>query len=135
MLVKKPSLIQKIAAIKLTSGEEILGKVTNEEINFITIDKPVMMVMTANPDAPDQAVISFVPWMLGIRDNQPVTIEYSKIIFAAESRGDASDQYRQAVGEFDETYMVDEPGVKTFDGAKVKQKEIINSNIIASKAR
>ena len=97
----KPKLEGFIVAIKLISGEEIIGRVVNEQPNLLMISQPLSFIMHPNPKSPNQAMVSFAPWMIGIRDNQIVSLSLDKILFVAEARGDASDQYRQAIGDFD----------------------------------
>lgn len=135
-----------IVAIKLISGEEIIARVVVEQPSFLSLSHPLSFIMHPNPTAPNQAVVSFAPWMIGIHDTQIVTILMDKIIFAAEARGDASDQYRQAIGEFntppinhfntDSNVSLDSkytsPPIKT-GASKPPSKGIDQNNIVLGK--
>lgn len=99
MLVENTNLTDTIATIKLVTGEEIITRVVEDRISsgFIRVVNPLAMVMM--PGEGDQGMVAFAPWMLGIDDDTPITIDANKIIVACKARADASSQYSSAMGE------------------------------------
>lgn len=88
-----------VAAAKLITGEEIITRVVDVGTNYVTVRRPLALVMIASPDADNQGQVSFAPWMLAIDDNQPMIMDLSKIIYIGPARKDAAEQYMEATGD------------------------------------
>lgn len=85
MLVSKPLSIGDIVCCKLVSGEEIIGRLDNENKDSVEINKPLAATLSSNG-------IGMIPWLfLGGKDT--VTIKNSHILAMVECKKDAADQY------------------------------------------
>lgn len=98
-----------IVAIKLISGEEIIGKLIEDNNTYIKVQSPLLLILqmvdssqyntiTGNTEPSQQAMVAFAPFMLGLRDNHVVVIEPSKFITIVKAREDAAEQFKSAVG-------------------------------------
>jgi hypothetical protein len=47
MLIEKPYAINDVVSIKLSSGEEVIGKLLEETPETVTLSKPLMLAQTA----------------------------------------------------------------------------------------
>ena len=74
MLIQKSSVIEinDIVTIKLSSGEEIIGKLTEKTIDTISLAKPVQIVM--QPIGPKQMGLAFHPVLGSVGE---VTMQFS----------------------------------------------------------
>ena len=95
MLVDNEIQIQKddVVCIKLSSGDEVIGKVVENLKTAFTLSKPRQMILTSNPDNPGQAYIAFAPYMVGISDTEKVNIYSSQIVTIMKASNDASSNY------------------------------------------
>lgn len=74
MLIQKSSVIEinDIVTIKLSSGEEIIGKLTEKTTDTISLAKPVQIVM--QPIGPKQMGLAFHPVLGSVGE---VTMQFS----------------------------------------------------------
>jgi hypothetical protein len=93
---KKDSVaIGEVAALRLVTGEEIIGKVVENSIGSITLTKPVVLQMQMV--APNQAGIGFAPFMVGTDEDSRFTIGLDKlIVHPMKARKDIAANYTQA---------------------------------------
>lgn len=92
-----------IVTLKLNTGEEIIAKLSNRDNNTYEITNPMMLVMTTIPmedfdeqgnrHIEKQGQVSFVPWLLSVVENIPITIHDSKIITCIQTSPLAAAQY------------------------------------------
>jgi len=75
-----------VVSLKLSSGEEILGKFVSEELSCITIDKALMIAMTAKGPA-------MAPFMMTIDPDKPVTFPKNSVVVTAPTLKEIADQY------------------------------------------
>lgn len=98
-----------IVAMKLVSGEEIIGRLVEYNADFIKITNPVLMILemvedevqnpvTGQIHKNQQAMVAFAPFMLGMPDNEPLKIGFTKYITVCKAREDAANQYKSALG-------------------------------------
>lgn len=81
-----------IVAIKLTSGEEIIGKLVADESGGITIHKPIAVRLQMVE--PGQAAIGFQPFMYARDEDGEFTFNSSAIaVVAAKVRDDIKKNY------------------------------------------
>jgi len=86
MLVSKQASYGDIVCCKLVSGEEIIGRLEHENLDFIEISKPLAATLGQNG-------IGMVPWLfLGGKD--VVKIKLAHILAMVECKKDAADMYR-----------------------------------------
>lgn len=84
-----------IYSFKLVTGEEIIAEVLSVEADFIYISKPVITIMTENPNNPAQTNIMFAPWMVSTSLNQ-MEIKTKFIVYSGESSDEAAASYIEA---------------------------------------
>lgn len=98
-----------IVAVKLVSGEEIIGRLNEYSADYIKIVNPVLMILemvedevqhpvTGQVHKNQQAMVAFAPFMLGMPDNEPIKIGSAKYITIVKAREDAANQYKSALG-------------------------------------
>lgn len=102
MLIEKdPDLEDKIIALKMISGEEILAKCVqysdDKKLKIIKIKQPVVLVI----DSPRQKTngqthVSFEPWMLSLSPNEIISLRSDHIVYIAEAGEQAMANYRRA---------------------------------------
>ncbi len=81
--------INDVVTIKLITGEEIIGKLTDMKDNSITLSKPVQLAIT-------QKGMGFAPVCIGIDDASEFTFKNEHILFGAETRPELLDNYIRA---------------------------------------
>jgi hypothetical protein len=84
MLVKNS--VNTIVTLKLNSGEEMLGRVSAEDANTITLDRVLMVGMTQKGPA-------FAPALMTVDPEKSLTFSRSSICIIAESDREIAEQY------------------------------------------
>lgn len=96
MLIQNKSLqIGDVANIRLTNGEEIIGKLVAEESTTITLTKPILLVAQMMPNG--QAALQFAPFMVGSDEDSKYV--FSRAAFSVapmKARKEIADNYLQA---------------------------------------
>jgi hypothetical protein len=77
-----------ITTLKLITGEEIIGDVTQESDSEIVVMRPVTMVESEEPGS-----ISLVPWIYSIDIAKPITIDKDKVFLTAVTDIRFADSY------------------------------------------
>ncbi len=85
-----------VAILKLTSKEEVIGKVTNINETTVTLSKPFELILTQAPGG-QGAAVAFAPFMLGLGEDDECPINRDTIIVLAKARQDAASQYLGSV--------------------------------------
>lgn len=98
MLVEKEVQVNKIVAIKVSSGEEIIAFQTKEDDVSIHVKRPLILIMTEVPNSPQRTQVVFAPWMLGISHEETVILKKQNILFMSEAVEDAASEYEKATG-------------------------------------
>lgn len=75
-----------IVSLKLTSGEEIVGKYVSEDMMEIVLTKVVMLAMT-------QKGVGMAPYMVTIDPDKEYAINKQAVILKAHTDKDIADQY------------------------------------------
>ena len=100
MLVPKSNkLIGKISCLKLISSEEIIGRIIDEDDNYIQLTRPLIFIMGQNIHNPSQAEVSFAPWMVGAPRDNSVKLNNNTIICKCEAGFDVIKAYKEATGD------------------------------------
>ena len=86
MLIEKRFTDGDVVSLKLTSGEEILGRFVKEDMVTITLSKPLMIAMT--PKGPAMA-----PVMMTVNPESDLTFNKSSVIVSANCYKEIADQY------------------------------------------
>ena len=78
-----------VKVLKLITGEEIIARITKEENNLISLEKPMILQMLAPNTSTGQVGFALIPWMKAAK-NEKVTISTEHII--AEDGGSEQTQ-------------------------------------------
>ena len=68
-----------VKILKLITGEEVIARVTKEENNLITLEKPMTLQMIAPTTSTGQVGFALVPWMKAAK-NEKIIISTEHII-------------------------------------------------------
>lgn len=94
MLIEKAVGDNDVVAVKLVSGEEIIGKIISKPVdpNYqLVLSKPVVLGMQQAPNG--DVGLGFGPFMLGIDDDVKITLEQSSYITMVKARGEIEKAY------------------------------------------
>ena len=86
MLIKKPISLNEIVTIKLTSSEEVIGRLTAETDESITLSKPVCLQMTQRGPA-------LVQWIMTADPERDVDIPKTYVIVTIPTQKEIVDMY------------------------------------------
>lgn len=75
-----------VVSLKLTSGEEVIGRFVKEDMVSIVLEKPSMIAMT--PKGPGMA-----PVMFTVNPEGSLTFNKSTVMITATSHKEIADQY------------------------------------------
>ena len=85
-----------IKVIKLVTGEEVVGDIT-EDGNNITIHKPCAVMLVASRSTPEQHSMALVPYA-GYVENHTIHVKESAIIWTGDLQEDVYNQYNMLFG-------------------------------------
>lgn len=86
MLISKGRTTGSVVTLKLSSGEELIARLEEENAEGISIIKPMVLSMT--PKGP-----GLMPYLFTVSPDQKITINNSAIIVVADTDKDFADQY------------------------------------------
>jgi hypothetical protein len=88
--------VNDVVTIKLSNGEEIVGKLTEDSDNNIRLTRP--LVFTLNPQS-GQAML--VPWLMSVdpENTHPITLNRNNILAITKTIKEISDNYTQATSK------------------------------------
>jgi hypothetical protein len=103
MLVEKEiSYEDKVVAVKLISGEELLARCVQDDhskkTKVVRVKQPLCLSV-GNPRVNEQGMtrVMFTPWMLSLGPDAMITIKSEHILSLAEASDNARQQYENAV--------------------------------------
>tara|TARA_B000000460_G_scaffold64287_1_gene43854 strand:+ start:156 stop:440 length:285 start_codon:yes stop_codon:yes gene_type:complete len=85
-----------VKVLKLITGEEVIARVTKEENNLITLEKPMTLQMIAPTTSTGQVGFAMVPWMKAAK-NEKITITIEHILVEDEASEQTEKNYLQVV--------------------------------------
>ena len=85
-----------VKVLKLITGEEVIARVTEEENNLITLEKPMTLQMIPPNPSTGQMGFALVPWMKAAK-NKKVTISIEHILTEDEASEQTEKNYLQVV--------------------------------------
>ena len=104
MLVEKPIELGDIVAVKLRSGEEVIGKLKAMNGERIIIIKPLVLGMQQSiiPSTGQPEIgMGFAPFMLALADGGSVTFDRDGITTYIKARKEISDAYIQSTSSIE----------------------------------
>jgi len=85
-----------VKVLKLITGEEIIARITKEENNLISLEKPMILQMLAPTTSTGQVGFALIPWMKAAK-NEKITISTEHIIAEDEGSEQTQKNYLQLV--------------------------------------
>jgi len=89
MLIEKPYEVNDVVSIKLSSGEELVGKLVEEGPEVVTIAKPLMLSMT-------QKGMGLAPYMFTVNPETTIKFNDKNIITIVKTMETMAKQYIQS---------------------------------------
>jgi len=89
MLIEKPYEVNDVVSIKLSSGEEIVGKLIEEGPEVVTLAKPLMLSMT-------QKGMGLAPYMFTVNPETTIKFNDKNIITIVKTMETMAKQYIQS---------------------------------------
>jgi hypothetical protein len=89
MIIEKPYKVNDVVSIKLSSGEELVGKLVDENPETVTLSKPLMLSMT-------QKGMGLAPYMFTVNPETNITFNEKNIITLAKTMETMAKQYIQS---------------------------------------
>jgi hypothetical protein len=73
MLISKGATIGEVVTLKLSTGEEIIGKLTEDTATHYGVDRPLTLVMGANG-------LGLQPWLFTVDTDKTIKFPKDKVI-------------------------------------------------------
>jgi len=100
MLIQKPLMPNDIMSIKLTNGDEIVGKFVSQDSHGCVVRQPV--IVTIQPTGPNQVGLGFMPFAVSTDDDAEVAIPLSAMLTKPlRTKSDIANNYRRATGSLE----------------------------------
>ena len=87
MLIQKPIAEGDVVSIKLINGDELIARLSKDDQNGITINRPLALTMQGGG-------LGMVPWVL-LGDKDDIVLNRNHVFAMVPSKKDAADQYMQ----------------------------------------
>jgi hypothetical protein len=88
MIIEAPYKIGDTVSMKLSSGEEIIARLSSENDKSYTLSKPMMLAAT-------QQGIGLAPFMFSVTPDTKITLNKTLVITVAKTMKEMADQYIQ----------------------------------------
>lgn len=89
MIIERPYKVNDVVSIKLSSGEELVGKLVDENPETVTLSKPLMLSMT-------QKGMGLAPYMFTVNPETNITFNEKNIITLTKTMETMAKQYIQS---------------------------------------
>lgn len=89
MIIETPYKVNDVVSIKLSSGEELVGKLVDESGDTVTLSKPLMLSMT-------QKGMGLAPYMFTVDPESKISFNQKNIITLAKTMETMAKQYIQS---------------------------------------
>ena len=86
MLIEAPYKIGDVVSLKLSSGEEILGRLESEDTNNYTLKKPMVLIA-------QEKGLGLAPFMFSVSPTGKFVMKTSSVLCVAKTEDDISKQY------------------------------------------
>lgn len=110
-----------IKALKLVTGEEVVGKITYLGGNDILVEKPCAMMLVSSRSTPDKHSMALVPYA-GYAKDHNITIDKTHVVWQAELADDVYNQYNSIFGT----------GIQIVSGPETMSPSISQLNVVSA---
>lgn len=86
-----------IMITKLTSGEELIADVTDENGTYISLDKPCVLQMIPSRSNPEQPTMALIPYAM-YTESHRVAVKREHVIWSEEPLKELYNQYNSIFG-------------------------------------
>lgn len=86
MIIETPYKATDTITLKITNGDEIIGRFIEEDNNTITVNKPLALMAT-------QQGIGLGPWTFTVNPDSKIKINKSAVVFVHKSDDSMAKQY------------------------------------------
>ncbi len=85
-----------VKVLKLITGEEVIARVTEEENNLLTLEKPMTLQMMPPNTSTGQVGFALVPWIKAAK-NDKTTISIEHVLVTDEASKQTETNYLQVI--------------------------------------
>ena len=85
-----------VKVLKLITGEEVIARVSEENSNLLTLDKPMTLQMIPPNTSTGQMGFAIVPWIKAAK-NDKVTISIEHVLVTDEASSQTEKNYLQVI--------------------------------------
>ena len=89
-------MAQDVKILKLITGEEVIARVSEENSNLITLEKPMTLQMLPPNTSTGQVGFALVPWIKAAK-NDKTTISIEHILVTDEASDQTEKNYLQVI--------------------------------------
>jgi len=89
MLIEAPYTTGDVISVRLSSGEEIVGKLVTDETSTMKLKQPLMAMMS-------EKGLAMIPFMLTVDPEKDLTVSKNQIVITAKSHKEVADHYLQS---------------------------------------
>lgn len=86
MLIEAPYSTGDVVSVRLSSGEEIVGTLLEENEKIIKLKKPLSAIMS-------EKGLAMIPFMMTVNPDTDLTISRNQIMIIAKSHKDVADHF------------------------------------------
>ena len=85
-----------VKVLKLITGEEVIARVSEENSNLLTLEKPMTLQMIPPNTSTGQVGFAIVPWIKAAK-NDKVTISIEHVLVTDEASNQTEKNYLQVI--------------------------------------
>ena len=85
-----------VKVLKLITGEEVIARVSEENSNLLTLEKPMTLQMMPPNTSTGQVGFAIVPWIKAAK-NDKVTISMEHVLVTDEASNQTEKNYLQVI--------------------------------------
>jgi len=89
MLIEAPYTTGDVISVRLSSGEEIVGKLLADDTNTMKLKQPLAAMMS-------EKGLAMIPFMLTVDPEKDLTVSKNQIVITAKSNKEVADHYLQS---------------------------------------
>ena len=89
--------VENLKIVRLTTGEEILGEILEENVTKVSVKNPVRIVVLPSKSDPNNPSVGFAPFMQW-SDDKVLTLNANHVILTATPMKEFINQYNSMFG-------------------------------------